>query len=101
MIESYWSLLPKAAWDSITPTVFEIFYSLAIYNIVCPEERCNVDIDRLKNECERLYQLRMGGAAARGQMPVLAAAAATAGGNYEQVKRATAFTRDHTAKLGD
>jgi len=74
MTASYSTLLPQAAWKHITPTMFEMFYSLSIYDITCPEERYNVDIDRLKKECERLTQLQKGGAAARGQMSVLAAA---------------------------
>ncbi|KAL7538480.1 hypothetical protein ACHAXR_008594 [Thalassiosira sp. AJA248-18] len=99
MTGSYKSLLPEAAWKHITKNMFEMFYSLAIYDISCPEERYNVDIDRLKKECERLTQLQKGGVAARGQMSALAAAAAAAGGNYDQIRQATAFTKTHAMEL--
>lgn len=99
MTSSYRGLLPEAAWENITPTMFETFYSLAVYDIVCPEERYKVDIDRLKKECERLTQLQAGGAAAQGQRLALAAAATAAGGNYEQVRKATEFTKERAAEL--
>jgi len=99
MTASYQSLLPQAAWKHITHSMFESFYSLSIYDITCPEERYNVDTDRLKKECERLTQLQSGGAAARGQMSALAAAAAAAGGNYDQIRQATAFTKTHALEL--
>lgn len=99
MTSSYQTLLPEAAWKHITPTMFEMFYSLAIYDITCPEERYNVDVDRLKKDCERLNQLQKGGEAARGQMSVLAAAAAAAGGNYEQIRQATAWNQTRAMEL--
>ena len=92
-------LFPEAASRHITPTMFETFYSLAIYDISCPEERYSVDIERLKKDCDRLIQLQQGGEAARGQMSMLAAAAAAAGGNYDQIRQATAFTKTHAMQL--
>jgi THO complex subunit 2 len=92
-------MLPEAAWKHITPTMFEMFYSLAIYDVSCPEERYKVDIDRLKKDCERLVQLQKGGAAAAGQMSALAAQAAAAGGSIHQIRQATAFTQTHVAEL--
>lgn len=99
MTTSYQSMLPEAAWKHITPTMFEMFYSLAIYDVSCPEERYKVDIDRLKKDCERLVQLQKGGAAAAGQMSALAAQAAAAGGSIHQIRQATAFTQTHAAEL--
>lgn len=92
-------LFPEAASKQITPTMFETFYSLAIYDISCPEERYCLDIERLKKDCDRLIQLQQGGEAARGQMSMLAAAAAAAGGNYDQIRQATAFTKTHAMQL--
>jgi THO complex subunit 2 len=92
-------LFPEAASRHITPTMFETFYSLAIYDISCPEERYSVDIERLKKDCDRLLQLQQGGEAARGQMSMLAAAAAAAGGNLDQIRQATAFTKTHAMQL--
>ena len=97
--DSYKCLLPQAAWKHITPTMFEMFYSLAIYDVSCPEERYKVDIDRLKKDCERLSQFQKGGDAARGQMAAAAAAAAAAGGNQDQIRQATAFTKTHAMEL--
>eukprot|EP00571_Detonula_confervacea_P014189 CAMPEP_0172308820 /NCGR_PEP_ID=MMETSP1058-20130122/9299_1 /TAXON_ID=83371 /ORGANISM="Detonula confervacea, Strain CCMP 353" /LENGTH=1849 /DNA_ID=CAMNT_0013021327 /DNA_START=27 /DNA_END=5573 /DNA_ORIENTATION=+ len=99
MTSSYQSLLPEAAWKHITPSMFEVFYSLHVYDITCPAERYNVDTDRLKKDCERLTQLQKGGEAARGQMSVLAAAAAAAGGNQDQIRQATTFSRTHAVEL--
>jgi THO complex subunit 2 len=90
---------PEAAMKHITPTMFETFYSLAIYDISCPEERYTLDIERLKKDCDRLLQLQQGGDAARGQMSALAAAAAAAGGNSDQIRQATAYTSTHAAHL--
>lgn len=93
------SLLPEGASKYLTPTMYENFYSLAIYDISCPEERYNLDIDRLKKDCDRLIQLQKGGDAARGQMSVLAAVAAAAGGDANQIRQATAFTKTHETEL--
>lgn len=93
------TLLPEAASQHLTPTMYDTFYSLAIYDISCPEERYNLDIDRLKKDCDRLIQLQKGGDAARGQMSVLAAVAAAAGGDANQIRQATAFTRTHATEL--
>ena len=59
----YETLLPGTARSLISPHLFEIFYSLAIYDIQCPEERYNVDIERLNKDCERLVQFQRGGEA--------------------------------------
>ena len=99
MTGTYQGLLPESAWKHITPKLFEMFFSLAVYDISCPEERYKVDIDRLKKDCERLVQLQKGGAAAAGQMAVLAAQATAAGGSIAQVRQATAFTETHAAEL--
>jgi len=99
MISTYQSLLPEDAWKHITPTMFELFYSLAIYDLSCPEERYKLDIDRLKKDCERLVQLQKGGDAAKGQMSALAAKATAAGGSLEQIRQSTAFTQTHAAEL--
>lgn len=99
MTSSYQSLLPEDAWKHITPTMFELFYSLAIYDLSCPEERYKLDIDRLKKDCERLVQLQKGGDAAKGQMSALAAKATAAGGSLEQIRQSTAFTQTHAAEL--
>ena len=92
-------MFPEAAMKHITPTMFETFYSLAIYDISCPEERYTLDIERLKKDCDRLIQLQQGGDAARGQMSALAAAAAAAGGTSDQIRQATAYTQTHAAHL--
>jgi THO complex subunit 2 len=66
---------------------------------LCPEERYNIEIGRLKKEVERLTILQKGGDAARGQMSALAAAAAAAGASANEVRQATAFTPAHLAEL--
>ena len=93
------TLLPEAASKHLTPIIYNTFYSLAVYDIACPEERYNLDIDRLKKDCDRLIQLQKGGDAARGQMSVLAAVAAAAGGDANQIRQATAFTKTHAMEL--
>ena len=62
--------------------MFETFYSHSIYDLHCPEEHCNIDIDWLEKEVEQLIQLQTGGAAAPGQMSDIAAAAAAVGGTW-------------------
>jgi THO complex subunit 2 len=99
MTTSCQNLLPKGAWKHITTAMFETFYSLSIYDILCPAERYNAEIGRLKKDVERLTILQKGGDAARGQMSALAAAAAAAGANENEVRRATAFTPAHRMEL--
>ena len=36
--------------------MFEMFYSLSVYDVCCPEERYKLDINHLKKEEERLVQ---------------------------------------------
>ena len=93
MTGSYQKLLPESAWKYITPALFEAYFSLSVYDIQCPTERYNSEINRLKKEVERLTQLQKGGSEARGAMAALAAAAAAAGGSEAQIRRATEFTQ--------
>lgn len=99
MMSSYQKLLPEAAWKHISLALFEAFYSFSVYDIVCPEERYNSEIGRLKKEVESLTQLQKGGDAARGAMASMAASMAAAGGTDEQIRRSTAFTKEHAMKL--
>mmetsp|Transcript_4637 Transcript_4637/g.7135 ORF Transcript_4637/g.7135 Transcript_4637/m.7135 type:complete len:1629 (-) Transcript_4637:94-4980(-) len=99
MTTSCEKLLPQGAWKNLSPTLFQTFYSLSIYDILCPEERYNIEIGRLKKEVERLTILQKGGEAARGQMSALAAAAAAAGANANEVRQATTFTIVHREEL--
>ena len=99
MTKSCEKLLPQGAWKHITQAMFQAFYSFSIYDILCPEERYNIEIGRLKKEVERLNILQKGGDAARGQMSALAAAAAAAGASANAVRQATAFTPAHRAEL--
>lgn len=99
MTTSCEKLLPQGAWKNLTPSMFQVFYSLSIYDILCPEERYNIEIGRLKKEVERLTILQKGGDAARGQMSALAAAAAAAGASANEVRQATAFTTVHREEL--
>ena len=100
MTTSCEKLLSQGAWKNLTPSMFQAFYSLSIYDILCPEERYNIEIGRLKKEVERLTILQKGGDAARGQMSALAAAAAAAGASANEVRQATAFTMVHREELG-
>ena len=93
------NLLPQGAWKYISKTMFQTFFSLSIYDILCPEERYNTEIGRLKKDVERLTILQKGGEAARGQMSALAAAAAAAGASANEVRQATAFTPAHREEL--
>jgi THO complex subunit 2 len=93
------NLLPGGAWKHITPAMFQAFYTLSIYDILCPAERYSIEIGRLKKEVERLSILQKGGDAARGQMSALAAAAAAAGANPNEIRQATAFTTAHKMEL--
>lgn len=99
MTSSCEKLLPQGAWKNLTQTLFQAFYSLSIYDILCPEERYNIEIGRLKKEVERLTILQKGGEAARGQMSALAAAAAAAGATANEVRQATTFTMVHREEL--
>jgi len=99
MTKSCEKLLPQGAWKNITQAMFQAFYSLSIYDILCPEERYNIEIGRLKKEVERLIILQKGGDAARGQMSALAAAAAAAGASANEVRLATTFTLVHREEL--
>eukprot|EP00986_Skeletonema_menzelii_P019154 scaffold27070_cov147-Skeletonema_menzelii.AAC.17 len=99
MTTSCEKLLPQGAWKDLTPSMFQAFYSLSIYDILCPEERYNIEIGRLKKEVERLTILQKGGHAALGQMSALAAAAAAAGASANEVRQATAFTMVHREEL--
>jgi len=95
MASSYHKLLPDSAWKHISPSLFEAFFSFSIYDILCPTERYNIEINRLKKEVERLTQLQKGGTEARGAMAAMAAAAAAAGGSVDEIRRASKFTETH------
>eukprot|EP00804_Cyclotella_cryptica_P017002 CCRYP_003263-RA/>CCRYP_003263-RA protein AED:0.01 eAED:0.01 QI:1784/1/1/1/1/1/4/343/1697 len=99
MTRSYRNLLPECAWKHISPALFEAFFSFSIYDIQCPTERYNIEINRLKKDVERLTQLQKGGSEARGHIAAMAAAAAAAGGNEDAIRRATKFTETHEIEL--
>lgn len=54
MLSTYTDLIPSSYWDNLTSTLYEYFWSLSVYDITCPEERYNKEIERLKKEVSRL-----------------------------------------------
>lgn len=100
MTSSYQRLLPESAWKHISSELFETFFSLSIYDIQCPSERYNIEINRLSKEVERLTQLQQGkGVAALAAAATAAAAAAASGGDERQIREATRFTDAHRQEL--
>jgi THO complex subunit 2 len=100
MTSSYQRLLPESAWKHISSELFEAFFSLSIYDIQCPSERYNIEINRLSKEVERLTQLQQGkGVAALAAAATAAAAAAASGGDERQIREATRFTDAHRQEL--
>jgi len=99
MVSNYSFMLPKDAWQYITPTLFRRFYSYGIYDLTYPQERYENEISRLKKEIDRLLMLQKGGRGAMGMQASLAAAAAAAGGSHQDIQEATTFTREHGQEL--
>ena len=99
MESSYHDMLPEENWKHISPLLFRRFYSYAIYDLTYPEERYQSEIARIKREIDRLTMLQKGGRDAIGIQASMASAAAAAGGTQQDIRNATAFTKEHAAEL--
>jgi THO complex subunit 2 len=99
MQKKYHDMLPAASWNHITPLLFHRFYSYAIYDLSCPEERYRNEITRIKREIDRLLMLQKGGRDAIGIQASMASAVAAAGGTQRAIREATAFTKEHSMEL--
>lgn len=99
MQSKYEGMLPEASWNHITPLLFHRFYSYAIYDLTCPEERYQTEIARVNREIDRLIMLQKGGRDAIGMQASMASAVAAAGGTQQAIKDATAFTKEHAQDL--
>jgi THO complex subunit 2 len=56
----YPTMLPEAAWSNLSTDVFELFFSLSLYDISNPGGTYEAEISRLKKEEDRLSQLQKG-----------------------------------------
>jgi len=99
MRSTYTTMLPNICWSHLTPLLFSEFYSLRIYDLYCPNERYEIEVDRLKKQVEHLSHLQKGGNDARRIKSALAASAAAAGGTEQQIRDATTFTKSHEVEL--
>ena len=97
MKDAYSSMLPTQAWKGFTTELYQTFFSLDVYDIVCPEERYDQEIARLSKEDERLSELQQGGGASI--KASLAAAAAAAGGTSREIRDAMTFSKSHEQEL--
>lgn len=52
---------PETAWDDISPEFFEIFYLHTLYDLMCPENIYNAEVNRVSKEVERLTQRQQQG----------------------------------------
>jgi len=107
LLESYLSdpdsqnstTLSKTSCARVAPELFQLFYSNATYDIQCPVDSYEAEINRLKEKVDRLTHLQRGGANAAGAKAVLAATAAAAGATQSEINRATQFSRADEEEL--
>ena len=60
--KAYQAMLPESTWSSISPTLFECFYTNSLYDLFCPATIYNGEIARVMKELERIQQRQKGSA---------------------------------------
>jgi THO complex subunit 2 len=58
------SMLPEDAWSHLSPVLFESFYTNSLYDIFCPEDVYNAELNRVSKEVERLERAKAGSSSA-------------------------------------
>lgn len=97
--KKYKDMLPDASWDHITPLLFSSFYSYAIYDVCCPEDRYRSESARIRREIDRLTLLQKGGRDAMRVKASMVSAVVAAGGTDQAIRDAATFTKEHSMEL--
>ena len=85
--------------QTISHTLYQVFFVLSVYDITYPEERYMLETNRLNKDIDRLTTLQKGGKEAQGTISAMTQAAAAAGVTGKDLRDASLFTKAHEEDL--